>query len=336
MKGYSLIVVLLFTVLSVSAKAETDKIDHLVLSGPFASVSHPLIHMVETGALSNFAHEVSFKPWNSTDQLKLMATDKANFKADFVAMPTNVAANLYNRGVELQLINVSVWGILWMVSREDGLKTLADFKDKEIAIPFRADMPDIVFEELALAQGLDPKKDFKLRYVANPLDATQLLILRRVDHALLAEPAVSMALRRTQSFPMKVIAPDLYRSVDLQAEWGRVFNTQPKIPQAGMVALKSVKDQPALVDAFYQEYQKSAQWIVENPKEASIMIAKYIDRLTPEAIEDSLSWVKMEVVSAADAKQNLAEFFDKLMLHNPALVGGKQPDSQFYYQYSAE
>lgn len=334
MKRYSWIVALLLTSLCISVKAETNKIDHLVLSGPFASVSNPLIHMAETGALSEFAHEVSFKPWSSTDQLKLMATDKANFKADFVAMPTNVAANLYNRGVELQLINVSVWGILWMVSREDGLTTLADFKGKEVAIPFRADMPDIVFEELARAQGLDPKKDFKLRYVANPLDAMKLLMLRRVDHALLAEPAISMALRRTQSFPMKVVAPDLYRSVDLQAEWGRVFDQAPKIPQAGMVALKSVKDQPALVAAFYQAYQESTQWIADNPKEASMLIAKYIDRLTPEAIEDSLSWVTMQVVSAADAKQDLTILFDRLMAHTPALVGEKQPDDHFYYQYA--
>ena len=44
----------------------------------------------------------------------------------------------------------------------------------------------------------------------------QMLILRRADHALLAEPAISIALRKTGSFPVKLIAPDLYRSVDLQ------------------------------------------------------------------------------------------------------------------------
>jgi len=32
--------------------------------------------------------------------------------------------------------------------------------------------------------------------------------------------AVSMALRKTKTFPMKIIAPDLYRSTDLQKEWG--------------------------------------------------------------------------------------------------------------------
>ena len=38
---------------------------------------------------------------------------------------------------------------------------------------------------------------------ATPIDAMQMLILRRADHALLAEPAISIALRKTGSFPVK-------------------------------------------------------------------------------------------------------------------------------------
>src|SRR5690606_37766011 len=149
--------------------------------------------MVETGALKDVADTVEMRPWKDPDQLRALALDPKT-PANFVAMPSNVAANLYNRGVRLKLINISTWGVLWMVSREAGLKTLADFKGKEIVMPFRADMPDIVFQALAQKQGLDPKKDFNLRYVNNPLDAMQLLITRRADHSLLAEPAVSVAL----------------------------------------------------------------------------------------------------------------------------------------------
>src|SRR5690606_13395272 len=123
----------------------------------------------------------------------------------------NVAANLYNRGVPLRLVNVSVWGLLWMVSRNPDMKTLADFKGKEIAVPFRADMPDIVFTFLAERSGLDPRRDFTVRYTSTPMDAMQLLVLRRIDHALLAEPAVSLALRKTHSFPLSVVAPELHR-----------------------------------------------------------------------------------------------------------------------------
>ena len=239
-----ILAIALLAMLAAQPTLAESKVDKLVLSGPFAAVSNPLIHMVESGALSDVAEDVAFISWKNPDQLRVMALDG---NTHFLAMPSNVAANLYNRGVKLKLLNISVWGVLWMVSREDGLETLADFKGKEVAMPFRADMPDIVFSQLARKQGLDPKKDFNLRYVSNPLDAMQLLVTRRVDHALLAEPAISMALRKTQSFPLRVIAPDLYRSVDLQQEWGRVFQRATSIPQAGMVALGGALDNPALI-----------------------------------------------------------------------------------------
>src|SRR5690606_7860357 len=112
--------------------------------------------------------------------------------------------------------------------------TLGDLRGKEIAVPFRADMPDILLGLIAERQGIDPRKDLRMRYVATPIDAMQLLIMRRVDQALLAEPAVSMALRKTGSFPANIIAPELHRSVDMQAEWGRAFQRAPRIPQAGI------------------------------------------------------------------------------------------------------
>lgn len=308
-----------------------EKLPKLVLSGPFAGVSNPLIHMVETGALKEFAEVVEFKPWNGADQLKLMALGKGNFQADFIAMPSNVAANLYNRGVDLKLMNISVWGILWMVSRDDSLKTLADFKGKEIAMPFRGDMPDILFEQLVKAEGLDPKKDFKLRYTPHPLDAMQLLIMRRVDHALLPEPAISMALRKTKSFPISVIAPDLYRSVDLQAEWGRVFKRKAQVPEAGMTAMPSVLDNPALLKRFNEAYAESMQWCLDNPKAAGEMVAKHIALLTPEAVADSIEITKFDAVPALQAKAELEFFYRQLMQNLPDLVGGKLPDNGFYY-----
>lgn len=323
---------LLVGLFSLTLATAADKVEKLVLSGPFAGVSNPLIHMVESGALKDVAKEVEFRPWNGTDQLKLMALGKGDFKADFVAMPSNVAANLYNRGVKLKLMNISIWGILWMVSRDENMKTLADFKGKEIAMPFRADMPDILFEQIVKAEGLDPKKDFKLRYTPHPLDAMQLLILRRVDHALLAEPAISMALRKTKSFPISVIAPDLFRSVDIQTEWGRVFKREAKIPQAGMTAMQSVLDNPELMKRFQEEYAKSAQWCLDHPEEAGKMVAKHIDLLTPEAVADSLKLTLVDVKDGADSREELEFFYQKLMDSTPALVGGKLPDENFYYK----
>ena len=311
-----------------SATAAEEKLEKITLAGPFAAVSDPLIRMVNIGALDDIAKKTEFKIWKNVDQMRALALKG---DVDFIATPTNVAANLYNRGADIRLLNVSIWGVLWMVSRDNSLKTIADFKGKEIAMPFRADMPDILFAKLAEESGLDPKKDFKIRYVANPLDAMQLLIMRRVDHALLAEPAVSMALRKTKSFPMKLIAPDLYRSTDLQEEWGRLLKREARIPQAGMAVINKALDKK-VIQRFNEEYKKATQWCLDNPDEAGKIVADRIDLLTPEAVSDSIKVSQFKDVSAKDARKELEYFYTILHSKTPALIGGKLPDDGFYYQ----
>ena len=315
---------LAFTSLATQA---AERLPKLVFSGPPAAVSTPLIHMIDSGALKEIADTVEFQTWKDPDQLRVLALGG---KADFIAMPSNVAANLYNRGVGLKLLNVSTWGVLWMVSRDKDAKTLADFKGKEIAMPFRADMPDIVFALLAEKQGLDAKKDFKLRYVGSPLDAMQLLVSRRVDHALLAEPAVSMALRKTQSFPVSLIAPDLYRSVDLQQEWGRLFKQEARIPQAGIAVIGSALKDEQLQAKVMAAYEKSLLWCQKNSLKCGEMVAKRIDLLSPEAVADAMAASQTRHITAAAAKPELEFFFGQLLAKNSALIGGKMPDDGFY------
>jgi len=50
------ILLTLSLLLTISTNAdEPKKLEKLILSGPMASVSHPLIHMIETGALDDVA-----------------------------------------------------------------------------------------------------------------------------------------------------------------------------------------------------------------------------------------------------------------------------------------
>ena len=311
--------------LSLFAKDENK----IVVAGPFATVSHPIMYMIETDALKDLGKKIEFRLWKNPDELRALILKG---DVDFMALPTNVAANLYNKDVDLKLLNVSVWGILGMISRDPNLKTLKDFKDKEIAVPFRADMPDIVFQELAKKSGLDSKKDFKIQYVTSPVDAMQMLILRRVDHALLAEPAISIALRKTKSFPISVVAPDLYRSVDLQKEWGELFQTKAKIPQAGIAFLGDTKGKEELINRFLAEYEKSLNWYKQNPKEAAALVVKTLPMLEVLGLADSIEHVSFESIKAIEAKDDLEFFFNILEKSEPKSIGGKIPDSNLYYK----
>ena len=318
--------IVVFVLLGINLYA-IEKLQKIVLSGPVASVSHPLIDMVKRGALNDIANTVEFKLWKNPDELRALTLKSG---ADFIAIPSNVGANLYNKGVDIKLVNISVWGILAMLTRDKTKKTLADFKNEEIAMPFRADMPDILFEEIVKAQGMDPKKDFKLKFMSNPMDAMQSLILRQVDHALLAEPAISIALKKTGSYPLKLIAPELYRSVDLQKEWGKTFKRKSKIPQAGIAVLGEVAKNEYIIKRFKEEYNRSLDWYKNNPKEAGELIVKTIPALDAQGVANSIKYVQLDPIDAKYARNELEFFYTLLKKSNPKSIGGKLPDDGFY------
>lgn len=324
MRSFTYTLLALFISISLHARERVEKI---VIAAPFASISHPILHMIETKALQDVADKIEFKLWKNPDELRAMAIEGS---VDFLALPTNTAAILHNKGIDIKLLSVPVWGILGMISRDKSIKTLQDFKGKKIAVAFRADMPDLVFKQLLKREGLDPKKDFELVYVASPIDAMQMLIMRRVDHALLAEPAISIALRKTKSFPISLVAPDLYRSVDLQEEWARVFDTNGDVPQAGLGVMGRMKDE-YIIKRFQEEYDKSLAWYKANPKEAGALVVKTLNMLSEDGVSDSISHVRLKSISAKDAKKDLEFFFNILKEEDPKSIGDKLPQESFYY-----
>ncbi|ADV47082.1 ABC transporter substrate-binding protein [Nitratifractor salsuginis] len=303
-----------------------DKVDKIVIAGPAANVSHPIFRMIESGALKDVAKKVEFRLWNNPDQLRAMIINK---EVDFVAVPTNVAAILYNKKQPIQMLNVSIWGILQILVRDQKIDSLAKLKGQSLVVPWRGDMPDIVLRSVMKKEGLS-QKDLKIIYVSNPMDAAQQLIMRRQDNALLPEPAVSMVLRKTHSFPVSIIAPELYRGIDLQKEWGKAFGVEPKIAQAGMAVVGKMRSNSEIVSKFEKAYEAAMAWYKKHPKEAGDLVVKYTKMFTPEAVADSIGHVKMKVVPAKAARKDVEFFFEKLKENDPKIIGGKLPDEGFY------
>ena len=52
------------------------------------------MHMIETDALKDLGKSIEFRLWNNPDELRALIL---NGNIDFIALPTNVAANLHNK-----------------------------------------------------------------------------------------------------------------------------------------------------------------------------------------------------------------------------------------------
>ena len=322
------IIVLLAGIFFLSCARE--KSDRIVVSAPFGPLVYPLVYMVENQEYFSFDGQIELKIWKNPDQLRAMV---AGGQADFFAVPTNVAAVFHNKGAGVTLINVSVWSVLWIVSNDSTKKTLSDFKGEKIVMPFRGDMPHIVFSNLAKERGLDPENDFTLFFVNTPQDAVQQLMTGRAGHAVLCEPDISILLYKSHSLnDSDGMPPRFFRSVDLQKEWGKVYHTGEELPIGGTAITTRTALRPELIAVFQKEYARAIEWCINHPEETAELVARRFEGVQPEPIAEAMKHVSQKFVTAGDARPALETFFSVLYEGNPASIGGAMPGDGFYWE----
>jgi len=327
MKKICLMSILVFAFIVVPLSAG-EKIKKLIISGPKSSVTHPMAYIVEKGLLSDVAEEVELVIWNNPDQLRSLV---AGEQVHFSAVPSYVAATFYNKGVPVRLLNISAWGILYIVSSDPKVKSIADLKGETISMPYRNDMPDIVFQTVTAKQGINPKENFTFNYHTSLPSVLQEVLSGKTNHGLLAEPLVSIALMKSAKMAKQGKAKKLYRAVSMQKEWGDAFNRKPQIPQAGVIATPKITNRPDVVNAFQRAYKEAIEWSNKNPEKAGKMVSKYISGMKPKPVATALKNAQIRFVSATDSRAELEYFYGILKSSNPTKIGGALPKDDFYW-----
>ena len=302
----------------------TEKMDKIMISSPFSPLVMPMAYIVENDLLQDVADETELVVWNNPDQLRAMMTQE---QVQFVSVPSNVASTFYNKGTDLKLLRVSIWGVFYVISTNTSIESLHDLKGEEVYVPFRGDQPDLVFQYICQQNGIDPFEDFQIQYVASPLDVTINMLSGNAEHAFTLEPGAAVAIMKAEENGLVV-----KRVIDIQEEWGNATGQDPRLPNAGVVALPNIMDHPEAIEAFCEAYDEAVLWSNENPHEAALLAARYVEGVNAAAYEESLSYTIFESVSANESREELETMFTCFMDLNPASIGGKLPDDGFYYE----
>ncbi|MBS3873992.1 MAG: ABC transporter substrate-binding protein [Firmicutes bacterium] len=305
--------------------AVMTKLSRLNMLGPIAPLTFPFYRLGEGQIAASMAQQTQVHIARTVDMLRAQAIDPG---MHFAALPTYVAANLYNRGVNLRLVNVAIWGNLYIVGLEGlPVRSLADLRGRRLVIPSRGDTPDLVFRFLAAGKGLDIARDLQIDYVPSPMEAAALLATGRADLAVLSEPAATTALMRAQQEGRR-----LTRLIELRTVWGEVTGSPTRIPQAGIVALPAVVDRNDLIQAFSDAYDQAALWATANPNEMGALAARGIEGLQGPAAASSLQFSAFRVIPARDVREEIELYFTTLQQMSPDIIGGRLPDARFYWQ----
>ncbi|WP_316862986.1 PhnD/SsuA/transferrin family substrate-binding protein [uncultured Cohaesibacter sp.] len=297
--------------------------DPLTVWGIPASPSAVFARAVASGQLASKVPDLKFDVWKSTDQMRA-GIASGDFK--LFATSTYAAANFFNRGAGTVMVNVVTWGVLYLMSREEGLHRIEDLAGKTVLLSNKNEAPDLLFRLVLKWSGLDPDKDVKLDYVGTPGEAVPLYLSGRGDVALLHEPASTAALIRAAKAKLP-----LYRAIDITEVYGRHTGRGAKIPQVGLAVNPEFLDaNPDVVRAVHEACVDAGQWIKQNWAEAGKLAAQTLPLPAP-IIEKSLPFIHLDVKSAKESREDIELYFEHIMSLDPGIVGGRKPDEGFYW-----
>lgn len=292
----------------------------LALYGPPAGPTVTLAHAVASGALADLASEISLTVWRTPDELRAGLTSGA---IDLSVVPAQAAANLYNRGMGLRLVNVMTNGLLYVVAREGAIGGLAELAGKSLAVPFPNDTPDFVMRALLARAGLSDS--VTLSSPATPMEAAQMLLSGRIDAAVLSEPVATVALMRAQE-----AGATLVRAIDLQAEWGAVTGLGPIVPQAGLAVTKAFSaNHGDLIAPLQAALVAATAEVLADPATAAGHASGPLEQPAP-MLAASIPHANLTATPASQARPQLEAMFELMGQADPALFGGKMPDDGFY------
>lgn len=306
------------------AHAQTGaKYERITLAGPTALVTFPLLHMLETKALKDYTDRLEFRLWQSPDQLRVLLAKK---EIDFSAAPSNLPALMANRGEPVRLLNISVWGILWLVSRDPSVKSFADLAGKELLLPFHRDLPSVLVDTLLASGDTAAGQGIRLRRTRAAEDAIALMLTGQGQNALLVEPTASLLMWRNEQ---QGGAP-LYRVESLEDTWRARFPDQADLPQAGIMANSNVAGDLALSRGVERAYAESAAWCVAHTADCAEMVHRHIPHLPAAAVENAIKSTRLDSRPASEVRPQLEALYTLLGRQNPQAIGGRLPDAGFY------
>jgi NitT/TauT family transport system substrate-binding protein len=180
-------------------------------------------------------------------------------------LPSNVGAQLYNRGIPVQIAAVTLWGLLYVVSADDSIDDWTDLAGHSVQAIARGAGPDIMLRHILSSRGIDPGVDVDLDYRYGHVELAQMLIAGEVDTAVLPEPFVTQVLTRRD---------DLSVRLDFQRAWTELYGES--YPQTVVLVRRDwAADHPEAIAEALDVIESGWQQTLSDPVEAG--------RLTQEA-----------------------------------------------------
>ena len=287
-----------------------------VMTGPTAIGLVKVMKDNEDGAAAN---NYNFQVFGEATEI---STGLVKGELDIACVPCNLASVLYNKtegGIVVAGINTL--GVLYIVETGNSIRSVSDLAGKTIYTTGQGTTPEYTLRYILSGNGIDPDSDVDIEFKSEAAEVVAALSENSEAIAMLPQPYVTVAMNNNEQ---------LHIALDITEEWEKLDSTSTVVTGVVVARKEWVDAHTDAFNAFLGEYPDSATYTNDNIDDAASLIEKF--GIFKAAIaKKAIPYCNVTFISGSEMKDKIDHYLTVLYEQNPASVGGKLPDDNFYY-----
>ena len=243
---------------------------------------------------------------------------------DFAVLPTVMAANLYNKGIDFRLLAIPIWGTLYLISNDSAYQHIDDIENSTVHVFGQGTTADILLQDFAQKQGM---QNVKIDYSYNTNHEISAAIMHhKIKLAVVSEPMISVMLAK--STDLKIITK-------ITCEANTFLNNENIFAQTSFLINNRLSNYYTdIIQAITAQYSGSCDFTSQQTEEAAKLLVKH--RFLPDLHTAALSipLCNIQYIAAAEAQDKIEQYLNIFYTFEPKSIGGKMPDDGFIYRSS--
>ena len=244
-------------------------------------------------------------------------------EVDVAAVPSNLAAVLYNRMPgEIHALAVVTLGVLHIVDTGHEIHSVADLAGRTIFTAGQGTTSEFALNYVLRKNGLTPGVDVIVEFRSEHAEIAALLETGAAETALLPEPFASTVLARIDG---------LRSALDMTEEWNRVQPDYSLIMSVVIARSEFLETSPEAVSILMDEYAQSISFMTANISDGAQLAVDF--GLIPSLgiAESALPRTHIVFLTGEEMMRNLLGFYSVLYDELPMSIGGEIPEADFFF-----
>lgn len=288
----------------------------MVMSGPTGVGA---AKMMADSAAAGDASAYNFTVVAGNDEV---APALAKGEVDIACIATNMAANLYNKQTDIQVLAVNTLGVLYILEKGESVTDIASLKGKTIYATGKAANPEYILNHVLTQNGVDPVKDVDIQWMT-PQEVTAKMVQSTDGVCMLPVPAATALMIKDST---------VREAINVSAEWDQVAEN-PLVMGCVVARTAFIEENPALVEQFLAEYEQSIHYMKDeaNAPSASQYVAQFGITANAAIAAKAIPQCNLTYLAGDEMRTAIQGYYEVLFTADPAAIGGGNPDDAFYY-----